>query len=99
MRLPRVLNVLGPEAHMHRAVALPQINARVLNLLAPEPAIFFVRIPHGHPIERNSKSISGVAAKMFVGKEQGLLTSSQRPLHNLSRIRRCANRAAVLPDE
>ena len=45
-------DVLGPEALVHRAVALPEQQRRFLDVALLEPAEVLVRVPHRHVARR-----------------------------------------------
>ena len=52
------LDVLGPEALVHRAVALPEQERRVLDVALLEPAELEARVPHPHVVVGRSPSRS-----------------------------------------
>ena len=53
---PGRLDVRGPEALVHGAVALPEEKRRVLDVAFLEPAAILVRVPHPHVGRRRSPS-------------------------------------------
>jgi hypothetical protein len=47
-------------------------------------------------LERNADRFARVAAKVLVGEKESTLAAGERPLEDLSRVRRGANNAAML---
>ena len=94
-----VLDLPHGEARVHRAVPLPQDDARALDRVGLEAAPDLVRIPHDHLVERHAHLVGGVAAEMLIGQEQNLLAALPRPLQRRRRVRRGADDAAVLAAE
>ena len=94
-----LIDVPGREPRMHRAVALPEDDARLLDGVGLEATPDLVRIPHHHLIEGHAHFVGGVAAKMLVGQEENLLASVPCPLQRRRRIRRGADHAAMLAAE
>ena len=101
-------DVLGAEALVHRAVALPQQERRLLDVALLEPAELEVRVPHPHRRLVVAHVVGGVAPEVLVGEEQHLdlpglpgpgRTLGERPLEDRPCVRRGAHRAAVLADE
>ena len=84
---------------VHRAVAFPQQDARLLDLLGGEAAVFLVRVPDHHFVERDVLLVAGPAAEVLVGEEQHLLALLERPVENGRRVGRGAHDAAVLATE
>ena len=72
-------DVLGPEALVHRAVALPQQERRVLDVALLEPAELEARVPHPHVGLAVAHVEAGVAAEVLVGEEQHLVAAWRAP--------------------
>ena len=70
------------KALVHRAVALPENDARIANGFGRISTHFLVRIPDDHLFERNAHAIAGVAAKMLVGKEKHYFACLEGPVHD-----------------
>ena len=64
--------MLGPEALVHRAVALPEQERGVLEVGVVEAAQVAPWVPHPHVVERVAQGQAGVAAEVLVGEEQHL---------------------------
>ena len=89
-------DVLGAEALVHRAVALPQQERRVLDVALLEPAELEARVPHPHVGSRCSPSSKPVLRpRCWSGKKSTLSPRRERPLEDRARVRRRAHRAAV----
>ena len=81
------VGVLGPgrlrraraEALVHRAVALPQEQRRVLDVALLEVAAVAVRVPHAHVGVAEAHVETGVAAEVLVGEEEDLVAALERP--------------------
>ena len=97
---PHLRDLLRAEAHMHRAVALPQDETRGFDLLTGESAERLMRIPHHHLIERHIHlEERGVAAQVLIGQEQDLLLLLPAPRQHGRGVGRRAHRAALLAHE
>ena len=90
---------LTREPHVHRAVALPEDQARALELVARQAAERLERIPDDHLVERHAHLPRGVAAEVLVRQEQDLLALLPAPLQRRRGVRRGADGAAALADE
>ena len=96
--------VLGPgrldvraEPLVHRAVALPEQQRRVLDVALLEAAALVVRVPDPHVGLAVAHREAGVAAEVLVGEEEHLVALGEGPLEDRPRVRRRAHRAAVAP--
>ena len=69
------VDVLGPEALVHRAVALPQQEGGVLDVGLGEAAELEARVPHPHVVVGEAHGQAGVAAEVLVGEEQHLVAA------------------------
>ena len=95
-------DVLGLEALVDRAVALPQQERRFLDVALVEAAELAVRVPHPHVRLAVAHLVAGVAAEVLVGEEEDLVAPGapcERPLEDGPGVRRRADGAAVLADE
>ena len=97
-------DVLGPEALVHRAVALPEEERRLLDVALLEPAELEARVPHPHRPPRRSPCRSAVLRpRCWSGKNSTLISPgtplAERPVEDRPRVRRRAHRAAVLAHE
>ena len=70
---PERRDVLGPEALVHRAVALPQQQGRRLHLGVLEAAQVEAGVPHRHVGGAVAELVAGVAAEVLVGEEEDLV--------------------------
>src|SRR5215469_16767059 len=93
------VDVLGAEALMDRAVALPENDLRLREGLRAVPAEFLERVPDNHLVEWNSHAVAGVAPEMLIRQKEDLLAALKSPFHDLGRVGACANRAAMLAGE
>ena len=66
-------DVLGPEALVDRAVALPQQEGGLLAVGLGQAAELEAGVPHPHVVVRVAHGQAGVAAEVLVGEEQHLL--------------------------
>src|SRR6266478_4428584 len=89
-------DLLGREALVHRAVALPENDARTANRFRRVSAKFLVGIPDNHLIQRDAHAVAGVAAKVFVGEEEHFFAGVEGPSHDGGGVGAGANRAAML---
>ena len=87
------------EARVHRAVALPENDARALDGVRLEAAPDLVRIPDDHLVERHAHLVGGVAAEMLIGQKQNALAALPRPAQRRRGVRRRADDAAALAAE
>ena len=76
---PEGLDVLGPEALVHRAVALPQQQGGLLDLAVAQPAEGLARVPHAHVVGAVAELEAGVAAQVLVGEEEHTLAAVRGP--------------------
>src|SRR5713226_377833 len=76
------LDLLGGEALVHGAIALPEDDARAANRFRCVSAKFLVRIPNDHLLKGDTHAIAGVAAEVLVGEEENLFALLQSPLHD-----------------
>ena len=65
-------DVLGLEALVDRAVALPQQERRFLDVALVEAAEIVVRVPHPHVRLVVAHLVAGVATEVLVGEEEHL---------------------------
>ncbi len=89
-------DLLGREALVHRAVALPENDAGTANRFRRVSAKFLVGIPDNHLIQRDAHAVAGVAAKMFVGEKEHFFAGVEGPSHDGGGVGAGANRAAML---
>src|SRR5215469_15352485 len=80
------IDVLGEEALMDRAVALPENDLRLREGLGAVPAELLERVPDNHLAERNSHTVAGVAPQMLIRQEENLLAARKSPFHDRGRI-------------
>src|ERR1700674_1632926 len=93
------LDLLRREALVHRAVALPENNARVANLFRRVHTALLVGSPNDHFVERDAHAIAAVAAEVLVGEEKNFLATFESPLHDRGGVGTGTNRATVLTGE
>jgi hypothetical protein len=75
--------VLGGEALVHRAVALPEQEAACgSHVVRAEPAEVEAWVPHPHVRLVVAHLEAGVAAQMLVGEEQHLIAAFERPVQH-----------------
>ena len=81
---PERRDVLGAEALVHRAVALPEEQRRLLDVALLEAAELEARVPHPHVVLAVAHVEAGVAAEVLVGEEQHLDVGAlgERPLED-----------------
>ena len=70
---PEGVDVLGSEALVDRAVALPQQQGGVFDVGVVEAAQLEQRVPHPHVARAPAELEAGVAAEVLVGEEQDLV--------------------------
>ena len=75
----RLLDLRDGEALVNRTVPLPENDPSVSQLFGGVSAKRLIRVPHRHPIERDTHLVSGVASEMLIGKEQHPFASLERP--------------------
>ena len=73
------LDVLGPEALVHRAVALPQEQRRLLHLAVGEAADGLTRVPDAHVVGPVAELVAGVAAQVLVREEEDPVARAPGP--------------------
>ena len=67
----QLVDGVGGEAAVHRAVAAPQDHLRVAQLLGGQPAVGLARVPDDAVVERQPHlEHGGVAAQVLVGEEE-----------------------------
>ena len=79
---PRLLDLVDREAAVHRAEAVPQDHARVVELSGSRAAERLARVPHRHLLERHAHRLGGVAAEVLVGEEQHAAAALEGPLEH-----------------
>ena len=72
---PGGLDVLGTEALVHRAVALPEQQRRVLDVAVLEAAALGARVPDPHVVGAEAHVEAGVAPEVLVGEEEHLVAA------------------------
>ena len=95
-------DVLGPEALVDRAVALPEQEAGLLDVPLVEAAQALAGVPDRHVGRRVAELVAGVAAQVLVGEEQHLgrrAALAERPGQDGPGVGRGAHRPAVAADE
>src|SRR6266487_3074539 len=96
----RLSDLLHIEAHMRGTVALPEDNARALDLF-----ISVIRghgvfgIPNYHLLLRYAEFERGVPAQVFVGEEEYALATAECPLDHSGCVRGGADDSAIAPAE
>ena len=95
-----LIDVAGKEALMHGAMALPEEDAAVLELLFCLAAAIFTkldgpRIPDGHLVQRNAHGVAGVAPQVLVGQEENALAAGEGPLEGGASVRGGADQPAA----
>ena len=75
---PEGVDVLRAEALVHRAVALPQQEGRLLDVGLGEAAELEARVPDPHVVLGVAQGVAGVAAEVLVGEEQDLASRRRR---------------------
>src|SRR5882724_1582729 len=93
------VDLLGREALVHRAVALPENDAGVADGFRRISAVFLVGVPNDHLIERDAHAIAGIAAEVFVGEEENFFAGLERPFHDFRGVGAGADRAAMFAGE
>ncbi len=93
------VDVRLPEHLVHRAVALPEEDARLPDLVDREAAHFQVGIPDDHLVHRETQLVAGPPAEVLVGEEQHLGAALESPPGDGAGVGRGAYDAAVLAAE
>ena len=96
---PEGLDVLGPEALVHRAVPLPQQQRGLLHLAVGQAAQGLPRVPDPHVVGAVAELVAGVAAEVLVGEEEHALAALEGPGEHGPGVGRGADRPAVAADE
>ncbi len=76
---PEGVDVLGSEALVDRAVALPQQQGGVFDVGVVEAAHLEQWVPHPHVVGAPAQLVPGVAAQVLVGEEQDLVAPGHVP--------------------
>src|SRR5258708_4387490 len=71
---------------MRAAVALPEDDLRLAQLLFADAAVGPVPVPEEHLVQRDTHLPAGVAAEMLVGEEQYLFAAGEGVLKRLGRV-------------
>src|SRR5215470_7286496 len=90
-----LVDMLGQEALVDRAVPFPEDNARAAQLFRRCPAVNHEWVPDHALIERNAHGKGSVAAQMLIGKEEDLFVALKGPFEAGRRIRRSAHQATA----
>jgi len=88
--------VFDGEEQVDAAVALPEVELRVADLLIGQSAVVGVGVVEDHRIERMAEGVGGVAAQVLVGHEEDLIALGQGPFEHLSCVGTGAAGAVVL---
>ena len=76
---PEGLDVLGTEALVHRAVAFPQQQGRLLHLAVGEAAEGLAWVPDSHVVGAEAELVAGVAAEVLVREEEDTIAAARAP--------------------
>ncbi len=94
-RFAELLDVIGLEHLMDRAVASPEQDPAGGDRGFGVSAQRFARVPDGHLVEGNAHGAGRVAAQVLVGKKQDAPALGERPVEHGSGVGAGANDAAV----
>src|SRR4030095_517843 len=90
---------LRQETLMHGAMAFPQNETTVAQLLLRVAAELFKGIPHGHFVQTVTETVGSVPSQMLIREKENLVRALQPPPHHRSRIRGGADGPAVASTE
>jgi len=96
---PDLIDVAGQEALVDGAVALPEQDAALGELVLGLAALDGPRVPNLHFLERNLHGVACVAAEVLVGEEEDALCPREGPAEGCRGIGRGADEAAALTAE